>query len=313
MKNFKLLLYGFLLLGISCRPKTEQKTVSMQAAKEPVIQVQGHRGERGNLPENTIPAFLSALHKGVEVLELDVVISRDKQVVVSHEPFMSSLYVQTPAGDSIPKSEEKSYNLYEMDYDSIRRFDTGSKVNKNFPQQRKMKTYKPLLSEVIDRVEHEINSNNLKPVNYNIEIKSVSEEYGISQPEPEVFVELVMQVVKDKKIENRINIQSFDVLPLEIMHREYPEIILSYLVEAGGFEENMTLLSFTPQIYSPYYKLVTDVSVVEAVHAKKIQLIPWTVNKKEDIKRMIDFGVDGIISDYPERVIEELTGINKIK
>ena len=116
MKNYILFLASLLFIGISCKSKAEQKTETMQEPTAHKIQVQGHRGERGHLPENTIPAFLGALHKGVDVLELDVVISKDHKVVVSHEPFMSSLYVQTPAGDSISKSEEKSYNLYELLY-----------------------------------------------------------------------------------------------------------------------------------------------------------------------------------------------------
>src|SRR5690606_18139364 len=156
--------------------------------------LQGHRGDRGNFPENTIPAFLSAVKKGADVVELDVVISKDGKVVVSHEPFMSSLYVTTPAGDSIAKETERSYNLHEMTYDSIRKYDTGSKGNKNFTQQQKMRTYKPLLEEVIDSVENYVKANNSKPVHYNIEIKSEEKEYGISQPQPSVFVDMVMKV-----------------------------------------------------------------------------------------------------------------------
>ncbi|WP_416445168.1 glycerophosphodiester phosphodiesterase family protein [Leeuwenhoekiella sp. A16] len=306
MKNYILFLASLLFIGISCKPKSEQKAENMQEPTAHRIQVQGHRGERGNLPENTIPAFLSALEKGVDVLELDVVISKDKQVVVSHEPFMSSLYVQTPAGDSISKSEEKSYNLYEMDYDSIRQFDTGSKGNKNFPQQQKMKTYKPLLSEMIDSVETEIAAKGLKPVKYNIEIKSVPEEYGTYQPQPEEFVELLMQVIKEKKVENKINIQSFDTAPLNALRKNYPEIEIAYLVGNGQLEENMQALDFTPEIYSPHFGMIKDSSDVVAVHQKGMKLIPWTVNKEEDIKKMIELGVDGIITDYPERVLEKI-------
>ncbi len=270
------------------------------------IEVHGHRGERGHLPENSIPAFLSALEKGVDVLELDVVISKDHKVVVSHEPFMSALYVQTPAGDSINKENEKSFNLYEMDYDSIRRFDIGSKGNKNFPEQMQMKTYKPLLSEMIDRVETEIAEKGLTPVKYNIEIKSVPEEYGIYQPQPAKLVDLVMQVVKDKKIENKINIQSFDPVPLNILRTKYPEIEIAYLVGEGEFEENLKALDFIPEIYSPYFGMVRDSSDVAAVHAKNMKIIPWTVNNEEDIKKMIKLKVDGIITDYPERVLEQV-------
>ena len=159
---------------VSC--KTENKKSETQTQKTVTkIEVQGHRGDRGNFPENSLPAFISAVKKGVDVIELDVVISKDNKVVVSHEPFMSSLYVLTPAGNSIAKKDEKSYNLYTMMYDSIKKFDGGSKGNKNFTQQDKIKVYKPLLSEVLDSVENYIAANKLKPVKYNIEIKSVKE------------------------------------------------------------------------------------------------------------------------------------------
>ena len=306
MKNYILFLVSLLFIGISCKPKPDKKAENMQEPKAHKIQVQGHRGERGHLPENTIPAFLGALEKGVDVLELDVVISKDHKVVVSHEPFMSSLYVQTPAGDSISKSEEKSYNLYEMDYDSIRKFDTGSNGNRNFPQQQKMKTYKPLLSEMIDSVETEIATEGLKPVKYNIEIKSVPEEYDVYQPQPEEFVELLMQVIKDKKVENKINIQSFDPAPLNILRKKYPNVEIAYLVGDGELEENMKYLDFTPEIYSPHFGMIKDSSDVTAVHQKGMKLIPWTVNNPEDIQKMIELGVDGIITDYPERVLEKI-------
>ena len=306
MKNYIIFLVSLLFIGISCKPKPDQKAENMQEPTAHKIQVQGHRGERGHLPENTIPAFLGALEKGVDVLELDVVISKDHMVVVSHEPFMSSLYVQMPAGDSISKSEEKSYNLYEMDYDSIRQFDTGSKGNKNFPQQRKMKTYKPLLSEMIDSIEAEVAKKGMKPVKYNIEIKSVPDEYGIYQPQPEEFVDLVMQVIKDKNLEDKINIQSFDPVPLNSLRKKYPEIEIAYLVGDGELEENLKALDFTPEIYSPHFGMVKDSSDVRAVHLKNMKLIPWTVNNEEDIKRMIKLKVDGIITDYPERVLEKV-------
>lgn len=90
-------------------------------------EVQGHRGDRGNFPENTIPAFLSAVKKGADVIELDVVISKDQKVVVSHETFMSSQYMLDLEGKPITKEKEKSYNLYEMTYDSIKKFDSGSR------------------------------------------------------------------------------------------------------------------------------------------------------------------------------------------
>ena len=120
---------------------------------QPALDIQGHRGARGLMPENTVPSFIHALTLGVTTLELDVVVSRDSQVVVSHEPFLSSTICLSPDGKAIPVEEEKRYNLYQMDYDDIRRADCGSKGNPRFPEQRKMAVAKPLLTEVIDSVE----------------------------------------------------------------------------------------------------------------------------------------------------------------
>ncbi|MAW94228.1 MAG: glycerophosphodiester phosphodiesterase [Leeuwenhoekiella sp.] len=293
------------LLALIITACKEKKTTTTAMKNKPQIQVQGHRGERGNLPENSIPAFLGALRKGVDVLELDVVISKDKQVVVSHEPVMLPLYMLTPEGDSIPKEDEKKYNLYQMDYAEIKQFDGGSKGNTRFPQQQKIKTYKPLLSEVFDTVAATIKAENLKPVKFNIEIKSVPEEYGFYQPEPREFVDLVMQVIQESKAENLVNIQSFDPQILEVMHNQYPDIELAYLVEDGKFRDNLDILSFKPQIYSPYFKQL-DSAEVNKIHEAGLKVIPWTVNEPEDIDAIIALNVDGIITDYPERVIEKL-------
>ena len=300
-----LLLAGLVVASLfSCKSKSEESKVMHTPQKDSLnIQVQGHRGERGNLPENSIPAFLGALRKGVDVLELDVVISKDQQVVVSHEPVMLPLYMLTPEGDSIP--QDKNYNLYLMDYAQIKQFDGGSKGNVRFPQQQKMKTYKPLLSEVFDTVAASIKEEGLKPVKFNIEIKSVPEEYDVFQPQPEAFVDLVMGVIQEKQMEEHINLQSFDPAILEVVHTRYPEIELAYLVGENTYAENKTNLTFQPEIYSPYFKLL-DTAEVAQIHKDGLKVIPWTVNEPEDIDAVIALKVDAIITDYPERVLEKL-------
>ncbi|WP_289661203.1 glycerophosphodiester phosphodiesterase family protein [Flavobacterium panacagri] len=279
-----------------------QKTVTAKRT----IEVQGHRGDRGNFPENSIPAFISAVKKGVDVVELDVVISKDKKVVVSHEVFMSSQYMLDSEGKPITKEKEKSYNLYEMTYDSIRKFDSGSRGNTSFPMQQKQKTYKPLLSEVMDGVEEYIAKNNLKPVRYNIEIKSEKSDYGKRQPEPEAFTDLVMKIIKDKDIERKINIQSFDPAVLNVMHKRYPKTKIAYLVGEGSVSKNLLLLDFKPEIYSPHYKLLNQ-KAVDSLRLLKMKIIPWTVNDDKVIDNMIQLQVDAIITDYPEKVLQKLT------
>jgi len=307
MKFHKLFLLCLIIAGSSCKSNNEiNKEEKANIASSVKIEVQGHRGERGNFPENSLPGFISAVKKGVDVLELDVVISKDKKVVVSHEPFMSSLYMLTPEGDSIPKESEQSYNFYEMAYDSIKKFDAGSKGNRLFPDQKKISTYKPLLSEVIDSVENHIKTNKLEPVRYNIELKSVPSLYGRYQPHPAEFVELVMQVIQEKEIEDKINLQSFDPVILNVLRKKYPGIEVAYLVSGEGILKNLALLDFTPEIYSPHYALIKNEQYVDSIKALEMRLIPWTVNEKEVIKEMIRLKVDGIITDYPARVLEAL-------
>jgi glycerophosphoryl diester phosphodiesterase len=304
MKIIKTVLFSFLVISLSCKNKQEEGAKIQKNEEELQVKVQGHRGDRSNFPENTIPAFISAVKKGVDVIELDVVISKDKKVVVSHEPFMHSLYVLTPSGDSISEDKQESFNIYKMPYDSIKKFDSGSKGNRLFPNQQKQKTYKPLLSEAIDSVETYIAENNLKPVSYNIELKSSEDKYGNYQPAPEEFVNLVMEVIQNKNIEQKMNLQSFDVNILNEIHKSYPEVETAYLIYTEGIEKNLALLDFQPEIYSPHYELVKDTAFVDSIKSMEMKLIPWTVNEPKAIKKMIELNVDGIITDYPERIIE---------
>ncbi|UBZ07927.1 glycerophosphodiester phosphodiesterase [Salegentibacter mishustinae] len=304
MKIIKTVLFSFLLISLSCKNKQEEGAKIQKNEEELQVQVQGHRGDRGNFPENTIPAFISAVKKGVDVIELDVVISKDKKVVVSHESFMHSLYVLTPSGDSISEDKQEGFNIYKMPYDSIKKFDSGSKGNRLFPNQQKQKTYKPLLSEAIDSIETYIAENNLKPVSYNIELKSSEDKYGNYQPAPEEFVNLVMEVIQTKNIEQKMNLQSFDVNILNEIHKSYPEVETAYLIYTEGIEKNLALLDFQPEIYSPHYGLVKDTAFVDSIKSMEMKLIPWTVNEPKAIKKMIELNVDGIITDYPERIIE---------
>lgn len=310
MKTYQFVVAALFVLTGSCKYNTGTREEVPKLEVVHHLEVQGHRGERGNLPENSIPGFIGAVKKGVDVLELDLVISRDKKVVVSHEPYMSSDFMLMPSGDSISKEAERSYNLYKMTYDSIRQFDAGSKGNPLFPGQKKIKTYKPLLGEVIDSVEAFVENGGLPPVKYNVEIKSVVSEYGHYQPEPEEFVNLVMNIIRKKAIEDKVVVQSFDPEVLRVMKRQYPGIQLSYLVSSEGIEENLSLLNFLPEIYSPRYTLVNR-AFVDSIHNRNMRLIPWTVNEKEDIRNLIHLEVDGIITDYPERVLEELSEMKK--
>ncbi|GAB3815428.1 glycerophosphodiester phosphodiesterase family protein [Pontibacter rugosus] len=265
----------------------------------PAFDTQGHRGARGLAPENSLPAMLKAVELGVTTLEMDAHISRDGQVLLSHEPFINAEHELLATGEDIPKQDAAKYILYQLPYNHIKAFDTGSKFYAKFPKQQLQKTYKPLLSEVIDSVQQYIHQHQLQQVFYNIETKSAPDGDGKYHPAPEEFVDLIMAVIKEKDILPYVIIQSFDPRTLEVLHSKYPAVKTALLVEnMHGLDKNLARLSFTPTIYSPYYKLVTP-AMVAATQRLGIKLIPWTVNDLQDMKRLKTMGVDGIISDYP--------------
>lgn len=263
------------------------------------FELQGHRGARGLQPENTLPGFKKAIELGVNTIELDVVISKDKKVVVSHEPWFNHEITLDVKGNSITKEVGFAFNFYKNDYQSIKKYDVGAIGHPNFPEQEKVKAYKPLLSEVIDFAE----AKNPK-ILYNIEIKSTpTEEAKGYQPAVNEFCDLVVAILKKSKLPiERVVIQSFDPRVLEYIHKTHPEYYLAFLTYQNNMETNLKMLSFMPQIYSPYFILMSD-KEVENCHQKNMKVIPWTVNKIEDMIRLLKMGVDGLITDYPNIAI----------
>jgi glycerophosphoryl diester phosphodiesterase len=267
----------------------------------PKFDVQGHRGARGLKPENTIPSFLSALDTGVTTLEMDVVITKDKQVILSHEPWMSASICLDPAGNSFTAKDEKKYNIYQMTYAEIQKFDCGSKGNERFPGQEKMPVSKPLLQDVIIAVENYIKNYTIYQVDYNVEIKSSPEGDNKFHPRVEEYSDLVYKLLDEYLPMERVVIQSFDFRVLKYWHQKYPEVRLAALVEnLRSIDSNLKALGFKPSIYSPHYKLLNR-EKVEYLHRQKIRVIPWTVNEISEMLSFKGMGVDGFITDYPDR------------
>jgi len=271
------------------------------------IDKQGHRGCRGLMPENTIPAFIKAVDLGVNTLEMDLVITNDNKVLVSHEPFFNHEIITLPNGEWVLESNEKELNIYKMPYSEVIKYDVGLKTHPRFPNQSKMKAHKPLLSEVIDSVEIYAKENRKPVLYYNIETKTTPQTDGIFHPEPKKFVDLMMRVILEKKIENRVIIQSFDIRTLHYLHQNHPEIKTALLVEdfdKREFFKQIEDLGFVPTIYSPAQNLVTP-KLVKECKSKGVKLIPWTVNDLKSINNLTKMGVDGIISDYPNLFFEK--------
>ena len=275
---------------------------------------QGNRGARGLMPENTIAGMLRALDLGVTTLGMNVVISKDQKVVLSHEPYFNHEISLTPKGKPVSLKEEKAYNMYKMDYEDIKKFDIGSKVHARFPGQQKFAAHKPLLSEVIDSVEAYVKLHKLPKPNYGIEIKTIRKGDLEFHPKPAEFSQLVMDVVNAKKIGKRTIIQAFDVRSLQYVHEHYPKMQTALMIdEKEDFENNIKDLGFSPTVYSPYSVLVGK-GLVDRCHAAGIKIIPWTVNTPKEMQYMVGLGVDGIITDFPNMFMRvELPAEKKAK
>jgi len=285
---------------MSCSgPKKSQNSPLVEA--DGVFDKQGHRGCRGLMPENTIPAMINAIDLGVTTLEMDVVITKDKKVILSHEPWFAQEITTKPDGTYMGEKEERRYIIYWMTYEETKTFDVGMKPHPRFPNQQKMKLTKPLLAEVIDSVNTAMMTRRRPPLYYNIETKTNPEGDGVFHPKVDEFVELLMGVINEKGIQDHVIIQSFDFRTLQYLHAKYPAIKTAMLVEdfdKKPLDEQIKKLGFTASVYSPHYSLVNE-TLIKQCHAKGMKLIPWTVNDKAKIAELTKMGVDGIITDYP--------------
>jgi len=298
--NKRILVAAVMLTAGSCTAqKMDKKLVNF-----PAFDTEAHRGGRGLRPENTIPAMLNAVDIGITTLEMDTHITADGKVVVAHDDTFNPLFALAPGGAEIPKADARKYALYQMSYADIAKFDVGSKPYDKFPQQQKMKVHVPLLADLIDSVQAHLKATGKPQVFYNIETKSSADQDGVYNPDPETFVKLLMDVIAQKKIMPYVVIQSFDLRTIQVLHKKYPQVRTSFLVEnKEPFATNLASLGFTPYIYSPNSKLVTA-GLVKQCHDQGIKIIPWTVNTKEEIAALKALGVDGIISDYPNLLVQ---------
>lgn len=273
---------------------------AQKSSASPGFFIIAHRGARGAMPENSIPAMKKAIDHGANTLEFDIHISKDRQVVVYHDASLNPDYTTAADGSEIPKDKRSEYILYKMNYEEIKKFDIGSKHYPAFPQQKKMFTYAPLLSELIDSVEAYTKEKKKAPVWYLVEIKSNEKTDGIEQPVPAEYMDILMELLDKKQLGSRLLIQSFDMRPLKVLHEKNPELSLGFLTsdKTKTFTENLGLLGFTPYFYNPNQQLVTD-QLIKECHSKNIKIAPWTVNDTTVIKNLRSMGVDGIISDYP--------------
>lgn len=256
---------------------------------------QSHRGGRGLFPENTIFAMKESLKYPVTTLELDVVMSKDNQVVVSHEPWMNEEICLNPKSGPV---REREINLFALEYKKIKDYDCGSRPHPRFPRQKNSKQFKPLLKDLLA----ELKSSGKK---FNIEIKSSEEDEKAGfQPEYKKFSDEVLKVAAESLKPEQYTIQSFDWRVLRYLHEKSPEVALVVLREtAYRYQEILKELGFTPAVFSPNFELLTAADVAY-FHKQKVKVIPWTVNTQDGMKRVIAMNVDGLITDYPDLIQE---------
>ena len=278
----------------------------MQFNPKPLPEVHGHRGCRGLRPENTLPAFLHGLALGVDVLELDVIISSDNQVVVSHEPWLNPQICLDPSAQLLdPATAAAKFNLYQLPYEVIRRCDCGQLGHPRFPEQLAQPAHKPLLSEAIAAVEQAADKLGRQDIRYSIEIKSSPAGDGIFHPAPADFVRLVVEELVAGGIVSRATLMSFDSRILEAVHLIYPSCLTCLLLEADqDWNTSLQELSFLPTTLGPDFTTVSSATIKKwrALYPV-MRLVPWTVNDPSDMQRLKALGVEGITTDYPDRLL----------
>lgn len=267
---------------------------SSQAQQTP-FKVFAHRGFRGLHPENTIRGLQKALTYGA-ILEFDLAITRDKQVVVSHDAVLNPKITQGPDGRALGKSKIR---IYEMDYSTLSTYDVGKTPNKDFPAQERYPAHIPLLSELVDSVQAFAATQGISDPTYFMETKITPKTDGINHPGPKEFVDLMMQVVREKGIQKQVIVQSFDPRTLQILRKAYPQIKLALLAkDSTTLDDNLNILGFIPEYYSINAPFINQ-ELVNRCEALKVKLIVGNCDDYKEILRIAKLGVNSVISDFP--------------
>lgn len=283
------------------------------------LDLQGHRGARGLAPENTLPAFDLALESGMTTLELDCGVTRDGVVVISHDRVLNPDLTRDAKGQWLDKPGPPIWRLTyaELQAYDVGRLKPGSQYAKRFPRQQPMDgTRIPRLADLFNAVRERGN----ETVRFNIETK-ISPEAADETTTPEAFVRALLAAIRDAHMESRVSIQSFDWRTLQHVQKQAPGIPTAHLSAqktsphniASGTRSAWTGLDLNDfggslprmvkaaggAIWSPYHADLTQEAVREA-RSVGLKVVPWTVNAEADMRRLISWGIDGLISDYPD-------------
>ena len=293
----------------------------MTTAASQALDIQGHRGARGLAPENTLPAFARALAIGVTTLELDCAVTKDGVVVVSHDPAFNPDITRGPDGKWLPKPGPAiwSVSLQDTQRYEVGRINPTSAYAKRWPEQRPVDgTRVPRLADLFALVKKSGN----ETVRFNIETKISPLEPEVTTT-PEDFARKLVAAIRADGMESRAAVQSFDWRTLQIVQKEAPGIPTVYLTVEKGFMDSIQrdkasspwtagfhvsryggsiprmVKAAGGAVWSPYHAETTRDQVKEA-QSLGLKVVVWTVNEPADMRRMIEWGVDGIISDRPD-------------
>lgn len=295
-----------------------------QVADKANFDLQGHRGARGLRPENTLAGFTYALDLGVSTLELDCGVTRDGVVVVSHDRVLNPEHTRDASGAFLG---EAGPVVHEVSYDELRKYDVGrikpgSKLAVSFPEQQPVDGERiPRLADVFALVRQRGDGS----VRFNIETKIDPTQPGQTAA-PEDFAKALIKVIRESGMESRTTIQSFDWRTLVAARRIAPEIAVVALTDQqpdedtieigkpgasiwlGGFDVDdhggsvpRMVQALGARVWSPHALDLTPALVKEAQELG-LRVIPWTVNDPKDMERAIALGIDGLITDYPDRL-----------
>ena len=262
------------------------------------IKIHGHRGARGVLPENTLAAFKYALENDIDILELDLQMTKDNEIIIYHDK-----YINTEICSGVSKP------IKELLLKDIKEYDCGSKKNKNFPDQKTIPGEKiPTFIELINMIQKDYKNKSNK-IKMNIEIKtekSIDSDYEVY-----IFSKKLIDIIHKYNITDNIIIQSFDTRALKDVKEIDPNIKTSYLIEEKISDINElvnTSKELGVKIVSPDYKII-DKNIVKKLQENGFEVLPWTINDTHNLKKNIEYGVDGIITDYPKKMKDYLENI----
>jgi glycerophosphoryl diester phosphodiesterase len=293
--------------------------MKMILSKPDYIKIYGHRGARGVLPENTLESFKYLFENNIYAYETDILISKDFIPVITHDFRLDPSYTKDINDNWI---EDENIKIIDLTYDQILQFDVGtlnklSKYGRKFINQKSLQNQKiPKLSELL-----KLTSDNIvEDLLINLEIKSTPIEKNLT-PEPDEMVKIIIDEVSRSNLEDRIIYSSFDWRVLREIKERDSKIPRAYLTSGarGKIYDKSPWLDFTPlhngvelpelikalggSAWHPNYKDVNK-EIVQTSHDKGLPVNVWTVNRESDMLRMIDYGVDGIMTDYPLKLKE---------